>query len=71
MFDISILVCLCSNNMDFQEGVAPPIFLLTSLVGGLGRTLTKADRLTVVDPAWNPRLKWVLLPYSFTLLRFL
>ncbi|GLT25101.1 hypothetical protein SLA2020_002530 [Shorea laevis] len=39
---------------DFQEGVGAPIFLLTSLVGGLGLTLTRADRVIVVDPAWNP-----------------
>ncbi|KAI7746430.1 hypothetical protein M8C21_015338 [Ambrosia artemisiifolia] len=40
---------------DFQEGIgAPPIFLLTSQVGGLGLTLTKADRVIVADPAWNP-----------------
>lgn len=32
-----------------------PIFLLTSQVGGLGLTLTRADRVIVVDPAWNPR----------------
>lgn len=40
---------------DFQEGIGAPIFLLTSQVGGLGLTLTKADRVIVVDPAWNPR----------------
>lgn len=40
------------NN--FQEGIGAPIFLLTSQVGGLGLTLTKADRVIVVDPAWNP-----------------
>lgn len=40
---------------DFQEGPGAPIFLLTSQVGGLGLTLTKADRVIVVDPAWNPR----------------
>lgn len=40
---------------DFQEGDVAPIFLLTSQVGGLGLTLTKADRVIVVDPAWNPR----------------
>jgi len=40
---------------DFQEGSGAPIFLLTSQVGGLGLTLTKADRVIVVDPAWNPR----------------
>ncbi|XXG39393.1 hypothetical protein AAC387_Pa01g0359 [Persea americana] len=39
---------------DFQEGEGAPIFLLTSQVGGLGLTLTKADRVIVVDPAWNP-----------------
>ncbi|KAJ7948084.1 Protein CHROMATIN REMODELING like [Quillaja saponaria] len=40
---------------DFQDGIGAPIFLLTSQVGGLGLTLTKADRVIVVDPAWNPR----------------
>ncbi|XP_074307947.1 protein CHROMATIN REMODELING 24 isoform X2 [Silene latifolia] len=39
---------------EFQEGHGAPIFLLTSQVGGLGLTLTKADRVIVVDPAWNP-----------------
>ncbi|KAK6922790.1 Helicase, C-terminal [Dillenia turbinata] len=39
---------------DFQEGIGASIFLLTSQVGGLGLTLTKADRVIVVDPAWNP-----------------
>lgn len=39
---------------DFQEGHGASIFLLTSQVGGLGLTLTKADRVIVVDPAWNP-----------------
>ncbi|XP_076946874.1 protein CHROMATIN REMODELING 24-like [Bidens hawaiensis] len=39
---------------DFQEGVGAPVFLLTSQVGGLGLTLTKADRVIVADPAWNP-----------------
>uniref|UniRef100_A0A0E0KXA0 Protein CHROMATIN REMODELING 24 n=1 Tax=Oryza punctata TaxID=4537 RepID=A0A0E0KXA0_ORYPU len=39
---------------DFQEGLDSPILLLTSHVGGLGNTLTKADRVIVVDPAWNP-----------------
>ncbi|KAM0968992.1 hypothetical protein ACFX2A_017568 [Malus domestica] len=39
---------------DFQEGNGAPIFLLTSQVGGLGLTLTRADRVIVVDPAWNP-----------------
>uniref|UniRef100_A0ACD5VJG7 Uncharacterized protein n=1 Tax=Avena sativa TaxID=4498 RepID=A0ACD5VJG7_AVESA len=39
---------------DFQEGPGAQIFLLTTQVGGLGLTLTKADRVIVVDPAWNP-----------------
>lgn len=39
---------------DFQEGRGASIFLLTSQVGGLGLTLTRADRVIVVDPAWNP-----------------
>ncbi|KAL3537631.1 hypothetical protein ACH5RR_000997, partial [Cinchona calisaya] len=39
---------------DFQEGRGASIFLLTTQVGGLGLTLTKADRVIVVDPAWNP-----------------
>jgi SNF2 family DNA or RNA helicase len=30
------------------------VFLLTSQVGGLGLTLTAADRVIIVDPAWNP-----------------
>ncbi|GKD33613.1 SNF2-related, N-terminal domain-containing protein [Tanacetum coccineum] len=41
------------NN--FQDGVGATIFLLTSQVGGFGLTLTKADRVILVDPAWNPR----------------
>lgn len=45
---------------DFQEGRGAPIFLLTSQVGGLGLTLTNADRVIVVDPAWNPRFVFVI-----------
>ncbi|KAG6408545.1 hypothetical protein SASPL_131558 [Salvia splendens] len=40
---------------DFQEGRGAPIFLLTSQVGGLGLTLTNADRVIVVDPALEPK----------------
>jgi len=50
---------------DFQEGVGAPIFLLTSQVGGLGLTLTRADRVIVVDPAWNPRC--VLKHFKFVI----
>ncbi|CAM0879622.1 unnamed protein product [Alopecurus aequalis] len=39
---------------DFQEGPGAQIFLLTTKVAGLGLTLTKAARVIVVDPAWNP-----------------
>lgn len=39
---------------EFQTNDAIPIFLLTSQVGGLGLTLTGADRVVVIDPAWNP-----------------
>lgn len=38
----------------FQRRDDIPVFLLTSQVGGLGLTLTAADRVIVVDPAWNP-----------------
>ncbi len=38
----------------FQGDTSIPLFLLTSAVGGLGLTLTGADRVIVVDPAWNP-----------------
>ncbi|XP_028770990.1 protein CHROMATIN REMODELING 24-like [Neltuma alba] len=38
---------------DFQNDVAP-IFLLSSKVGGLGLTLTRADRVIVAGPDWNP-----------------
>ncbi|KAK9817567.1 hypothetical protein WJX74_008330 [Apatococcus lobatus] len=38
----------------FQTDNTIPIFLLTSQVGGLGLTLTAADRVIILDPAWNP-----------------
>lgn len=38
----------------FQSSTEHPVFLLTSQVGGLGLTLTAADRVIIVDPAWNP-----------------
>jgi superfamily II DNA or RNA helicase len=38
----------------FQNDRSIPVFLLTSQVGGLGLTLTEADRVVIVDPAWNP-----------------
>lgn len=38
----------------FQSRPDIPVFLLTSQVGGLGLTLTAADRVIIVDPSWNP-----------------
>jgi len=38
----------------FQSRSDIPVFLLTSQVGGLGLTLTAADRVIIIDPAWNP-----------------
>lgn len=29
-------------------------FLLTTQVGGIGLTLTAADRVVIIDPSWNP-----------------
>ncbi|KAG1675299.1 hypothetical protein FOA52_015973 [Chlamydomonas sp. UWO 241] len=37
-------------------GADIPVFLLTSQVGGLGLTLTAADRVIIVDPNWNPSI---------------
>ena len=39
---------------EFQTRDDILVFLLTSQVGGLGLTLTAADRVIIVDPAWNP-----------------
>ncbi|CAM6093032.1 unnamed protein product [Calypogeia fissa] len=39
---------------NFQSDPDIPFFLLTSQVGGLGLTLTAADRVVIIDPAWNP-----------------
>ncbi|GKG01102.1 protein chromatin remodeling 24, partial [Tanacetum coccineum] len=39
---------------NFQDGVGATMFLLTSQVGDFRLTLTKADRVILVDPAWNP-----------------
>ena len=38
----------------FQSDPDIPLALLTSQVGGLGLTLTAADRVVIYDPAWNP-----------------
>ena len=38
----------------FQSDPDIPLALLTSQVGGLGLTLTAADRVVIYDPSWNP-----------------
>ena len=37
----------------FQDGEFP-ILLMTTKTGGFGLTLTRADRVIVYDPSWNP-----------------
>ncbi|CAD7927861.1 unnamed protein product [Amoebophrya sp. A25] len=39
----------------FQAEKSPfPVFLASTQVGGVGLTLTAADRVIIVDPSWNP-----------------
>ncbi|XP_064468001.1 DNA excision repair protein ERCC-6-like [Ornithodoros turicata] len=38
----------------FQERAFHEVFLLTTQVGGVGLTLTAADRVVIYDPSWNP-----------------
>ncbi|XP_078482476.1 DNA excision repair protein ERCC-6-like [Ciona intestinalis] len=38
----------------FQEDSSYDVFLLTTQVGGVGLTLTAADRVVIYDPSWNP-----------------
>ena len=38
----------------FNEDMSVSICLLTTGVGGVGLTLTGADRVVVFDPSWNP-----------------
>ena len=38
----------------FNEDDTHIVMLLTTQVGGLGLTLTGADRVVVLDPSWNP-----------------
>ena len=39
---------------EFNSSEAIPILLLTTGVGGVGITLTGADRVIIYDPSWNP-----------------
>ena len=50
----AVSFCLQALVQEFQTRDDIPVFLLTSQVGGLGLTLTAADRVIIVDPAWNP-----------------
>ncbi|CAL9707918.1 unnamed protein product [Knipowitschia caucasica] len=38
----------------FQRDESYTVFLLTTQVGGVGITLTAADRVVIYDPSWNP-----------------
>ncbi|XP_060895075.1 DNA excision repair protein ERCC-6-like [Labrus mixtus] len=38
----------------FQTDKRYTVFLLTTQVGGVGITLTAADRVVIYDPSWNP-----------------
>ncbi|XP_076130489.1 DNA excision repair protein ERCC-6-like [Alosa pseudoharengus] len=38
----------------FQNDPSVSVFLLTTQVGGVGLTLTSANRVVIFDPSWNP-----------------
>jgi len=38
----------------FQNDTSYKVFLLTVQIGGVGLTLTGADRVVIFDPSWNP-----------------
>ncbi|KAL2095256.1 hypothetical protein ACEWY4_009975 [Coilia grayii] len=38
----------------FQSDPSYAVFLLTTQVGGVGLTLTSANRVVIFDPSWNP-----------------
>ena len=38
----------------FQRDERYSVFLLTTQVGGVGITLTAANRVVIYDPSWNP-----------------
>uniref|UniRef100_A0A1E1XLP0 DNA repair and recombination protein RAD54-like n=2 Tax=Amblyomma sculptum TaxID=1581419 RepID=A0A1E1XLP0_AMBSC len=48
---------LCERDRivtQFQTKHSADVFLLTTQVGGVGLTLTSADRVIIYDPSWNP-----------------
>ena len=49
----------------FQTDKSYSICLLTSQVGGVGLTLTAADRVIIYDPSWNPGLIFIILFFTF------
>eukprot|EP00798_Chlamydomonas_sp_ICE-L_P017412 gene17412-23712_t len=64
---LNLSMCRIDGTMEADErhqqvkkfqatGSTIPVFLLTSQVGGLGLTLTAADRVIIVDPNWNPSI---------------
>lgn len=59
---LDVVKCFCSQEFQTDERIV--VFLLTSQVGGLGLTLTGADRVVIVDPNWNPRQDIANCTYS-------
>jgi hypothetical protein len=43
-----------ANVNRFQASDTVDVMLLTTQVGGVGLTLTNADRVVIYDPSWNP-----------------
>ncbi|VDO03198.1 unnamed protein product [Rodentolepis nana] len=40
----------------FAEDLSYTVMLLTTQVGGVGLTITTADRVVILDPSWNPSI---------------
>ncbi|KAM7542613.1 hypothetical protein Aperf_G00000006586 [Anoplocephala perfoliata] len=40
----------------FKEDLRYTVMLLTTQVGGVGLTITSADRVIILDPSWNPSI---------------
>ncbi|XP_071979456.1 DNA excision repair protein ERCC-6-like [Engystomops pustulosus] len=48
LFDREKRISMFQNNRSYS------VLLLTTQVGGVGLTLTSADRVVIFDPSWNP-----------------